>query len=81
MRHNNLKYETCKGCTKRQLHCHSTCESYLKFVEENEKRRNFMREQLKINDIIFAAAGRRNKSLTEQKAAGTKHKSHRHCER
>lgn len=27
----------CKDCTKRQLHCHSSCEAYMKYREHREQ--------------------------------------------
>lgn len=35
----------CKGCTERHVGCHSTCKSYLKFVEENNKEKAALRKQ------------------------------------
>lgn len=29
----------CRGCTKRQVGCHSTCESYLAYRKELEERK------------------------------------------
>lgn len=34
------KFKTCKDCPDRKLHCHSTCEGYIKRNEEAEKVRN-----------------------------------------
>lgn len=34
----------CKGCTDRYVGCHSTCEDYKKFQEENEKLKKRARE-------------------------------------
>ena len=31
-------YDKCYGCTERKVGCHSTCEHYIKFHEENLKR-------------------------------------------
>ena len=30
----------CYNCPKRKAHCHTTCEEYKKFSEENAKRRD-----------------------------------------
>ena len=30
----------CYNCQKRKAHCHTTCEEYKKFSEENAKRRD-----------------------------------------
>lgn len=38
----------CKGCAERRIGCHSTCESYLKFVEENNKEKATARKQLEL---------------------------------
>lgn len=32
-----MKYVACKDCQNRQPGCHSYCENYKKFVEENER--------------------------------------------
>lgn len=32
------KKNACYGCTKRTMTCHSTCEEYAKFTEENRER-------------------------------------------
>ena len=34
---------SCKNCTDRHLHCHSKCEKYLKFLAENEKKKQAIR--------------------------------------
>lgn len=34
----------CKNCTDRYVGCHSTCEDYKKFQEENEKAKKAIRE-------------------------------------
>lgn len=34
----------CKDCTERQVGCHATCERYQKFVAENERKRELMRQ-------------------------------------
>ena len=39
----------CKDCPNRHLHCHNYCEKYLKFLAENEKRKEVMRLE---NDTI-----------------------------
>lgn len=35
---------SCKDCTERHVGCHSDCEKYLKFVEENEKLKAIKRK-------------------------------------
>ena len=37
-------YVPCKDCTKRQVNCHSNCDDYAAFVEENEYRKKQLRE-------------------------------------
>lgn len=37
----------CKGCKERYVGCHATCESYKKFVEDNNKEKAALREQTK----------------------------------
>ena len=34
---------SCKNCTDRHLHRHSKCEKYLKFLAENEKKKQAIR--------------------------------------
>lgn len=34
----------CKDCTERVVGCHATCERYQKFVAENERKRELMRQ-------------------------------------
>ena len=34
------KMNCCYNCQKRKAHCHTTCEEYKKFSEENAKRRD-----------------------------------------
>lgn len=36
---------TCKGCTRRKVGCHATCEEYKAFVEYNNYLRERIREQ------------------------------------
>lgn len=40
-----MGYTDCKGCEKRTLGCHATCESYLKFREKCEKAAKVRRKQ------------------------------------
>lgn len=42
---------TCKGCEKRQIGCHGTCEKYLTWQSENEKRKEAVHKE---NDIKWA---------------------------
>ena len=35
----------CYNCQKRKAHCHTTCEEYKKFSEENAKRRDELGKQ------------------------------------
>lgn len=37
-------YVPCKDCTKRQVNCHSNCDDYAAFIEENEYRKKQLRE-------------------------------------
>ena len=34
------KMNCCYNCPKRKTHCHTSCEEYKKFSEENAKRRD-----------------------------------------
>ena len=40
----------CKNCTDRHYKCHSECEKYLKFLKENEKRKEVMMRESKIHN-------------------------------
>lgn len=41
----------CKDCTERQVGCHATCERYQKFVAENARKRELIRQD-KMKDAI-----------------------------
>jgi len=68
----------CLGCDQRRLHCHSECSNYISYAKANEAIRQHNREQIAINDTIFAGESRRMKSFVKTKAAGQKHKGFRH---
>lgn len=41
----------CKDCTERVVGCHATCERYQKFVAENARKRELIRQD-KMKDAI-----------------------------
>lgn len=49
--------ETVKGCNKdcpdRNAYCHSYCEKYLKFHQQNEVRKNELKMQAAIADACY----------------------------
>lgn len=52
----------CKDCTDRYVGCHSTCESYKQYQEENEKARKAVREanqtmSLNSNGTMYSGKG------------------------
>ena len=52
----------CKGCTEREIGCHSWCEKYLKQVEENaEKHHKIMEEKAKYSQYNEYARERNTK--------------------
>ena len=42
----------CKGCVDRFVGCHSGCERYAAFKEQNDKERNIRTEYIKQNDML-----------------------------
>lgn len=64
----------CKGCEKRRLHCHSECESYLKYSELNEIERAKADEERRLSDMLGSIAHQRYKLLAYDKPAAVKHK-------
>ena len=56
------KFTSCKGCTKRELGCHSHCKDYL---EQKAKRDKINEERRKYNDeeadFLRVRNNRRNK--------------------
>lgn len=42
----------CKDCTERTLNCHSTCERYKQFFEENEKRKAELLESHRLTNTL-----------------------------
>lgn len=72
------KGHCCKGCKDRQLHCHSTCDRYLAFVQANEAEKQERVKQTDFNNLIYGNMQSRYKSLANQKSAGTKHKGMLH---
>lgn len=43
---------SCYNCENRTVGCHTICEEYLKFVQENEKRKAVIRKE---KDLTYAA--------------------------
>ena len=48
----------CKDCEKRELGCHSRCEAYRLYNEENERKRNERLIQSKISDLRMNNIGK-----------------------
>ena len=44
-------FSPCKNCPDRHYKCHSECEKYIKFLAENEKRKQVVRLE---NDLYNA---------------------------
>ena len=42
----------CYNCQKRKAHCHTTCEEYKKFSEENAKERKIRNKQKVLNTVL-----------------------------
>lgn len=42
----------CRNCKDRKVGCHSTCERYKEFTEINEKRKEEIRQDKEINNLI-----------------------------
>lgn len=64
----------CKGCTKRQLHCHSSCPDYAaykqKLAQAAERKQEYMSEILfytAVRSGVKKAHRRRQKSLGKTK--------------
>ena len=49
MENNKSKKNDCYGCEKRQVGCHSKCESYIQFKKELQEIKRRKREE----DIIY----------------------------
>lgn len=43
----------CYNCQKRKAHCHTTCEEYKKFSEENAKRRDECGKERKAKQDMY----------------------------
>lgn len=52
----------CKDCTERQVGCHATCERYQKFVEENARKRELIRQDKMKYAIVPHRNNRREKN-------------------
>ena len=70
----NMMQAPCKGCEERQLHCHSECESYIKYSELNEIERAKADEERRLSNMLDSIAHKRYKSLANDKPAAIKHK-------
>ena len=42
----------CRDCKDREIGCHSTCERYKEFTEVNERRKEEIRKDKEVNNII-----------------------------
>lgn len=56
-------FHVCYHCKDRHINCHSTCELYLKEVEENNKRLKERQKELNINDALYKTTGNRLRSI------------------
>ena len=43
----------CYKCPKRKTHCHTSCEEYKKFSEENAKRRDERGKERKVKQDMY----------------------------
>lgn len=63
----------CYNCTKRTAMCHATCEDYIKFADENAKKRaeraKRKKEYLEVGAVIRAGQARmvRKRKVREEK--------------
>ena len=62
----------CRGCDKRQVGCHSTCEDYITYEKKNAARRDAIRNRASIADTIYYANVNRGMKLKSE-GAGIKH--------
>ena len=60
-------FHVCHHCKDRHITCHSTCELYLKEVEENNKRLEQKRKELSVNDAIYKSTGNRVRSIQKKR--------------
>ena len=64
----------CRGCDKRQVGCHSTCEDYISYEKKNTARRDAIRNRQLISDTLFYNSNNRGMRLkSEGTGAGLKH--------
>lgn len=61
----SIKTCPCKGCTKRHLRCHSTCEEYLEWKEYVTEENNALKEQIGIDHTLWEM---RRKGCAQSKA-------------
>lgn len=59
----------CRNCKDRVLGCHSTCERYKEFAEINEQRKEEIRKDKEVNNVI--------KGYNKAKASGLKTSAYR----
>lgn len=57
----------CKGCTERKLLCHSTCEGYKAFEEQNKARYDAKLKEIAADDAEFMGMRRRINSKRRKK--------------
>lgn len=60
-------FHVCYHCKDRHITCHSTCELYLKEVEENNKRLEQKQKELNISDAIYKSNKNRVRSIQKKR--------------
>lgn len=54
MQISKIALSPCKGCTKRQLHCHSKCEAYAEYKQKLEIARGIENKRAEENNFNYA---------------------------
>ncbi len=57
---------SCKGCSKRVLHCHSDCPDYLAFQQRQAEIKERRKQELEIHSYVTSTA-RRNREMRLKK--------------
>lgn len=64
--YNKSSDNPCYLCAERKVGCHSTCDRYIKFVEENKKRKEDINKS-KIADSVIKAYNKNKHAQSQQK--------------
>lgn len=60
----------CKGCEKRHLNCHSTCEEYKEWKRKNDERNDQIRKAKEKDKMLNDYCVKKSRKIKEMKSYG-----------